>query len=371
MKKSLKDNISRHVQQSRTPYFREMVAINNTKAALATALFAVIIGIAGLLGTQANQATTPVITYGPFNYIYILLIVCNIPALFLSLYAIRKDSWTHAALIENLVFIHILLNMVLGCATIFSTQTGSSFYFETVLIISPLAMLPVYRLGQLCLTFIGGIVLLIVFVTRAGIYLGWQDHYDIYLFFAFCFFIALSRRRWFRSQYEASVSLRDMNEKLYKESRTDELTGLCNRTALAEDFNKIIGHEVCVAMVDFDHFKEINDTKGHFAGDQVLKSCADILREVFRQGDGVCYRFGGDEFLILAKEKDPVSFRAKLCEVQEKVREISQSVTIGYCCGHVSTEKEVESCIALADKNLYIQKNERKGDILGSGFGSA
>lgn len=86
--------------------------------------------------------------------------------------------------------------------------------------------------------------------------------------------------------------------------RQDYLTQLLNRRAFMQLANSEIanatryGHPLSLVMIDVDHFKSINDTYGHSAGDQVLKILADKIREACREGDLIC-RYGGEEFVIL------------------------------------------------------------------------
>ena len=80
---------------------------------------------------------------------------------------------------------------------------------------------------------------------------------------------------------------------------TDSLSGLPNRRALHPQIRKICesGEEISVALIDLDGFKIVNDLYGHAVGDEMIKQCAVILREVCGE-EAQCYRLGGDEFAI-------------------------------------------------------------------------
>ncbi|MEO5932516.1 MAG: EAL domain-containing protein [Duganella sp.] len=111
----------------------------------------------------------------------------------------------------------------------------------------------------------------------------------------------------------------------------DPLTGLANRTWLAETLVQSIAvarrhrHRLALVFLDLDHFKQINDTLGHDAGDEALKILATRMRASVRATDGVC-RLGGDEFVILLPEIDQI---ADILVVTDKVRnECSQPVEI-------------------------------------------
>jgi diguanylate cyclase (GGDEF)-like protein len=99
-------------------------------------------------------------------------------------------------------------------------------------------------------------------------------------------------------------SLRQAHEVALQASRTDLLTGLPNRRHILEQLDgALAGHEAtdagfCIAVIDIDHFKAINDTHGHDAGDAVLRHFADTCRERVRAQDTLG-RMGGEEFLLI------------------------------------------------------------------------
>jgi len=110
----------------------------------------------------------------------------------------------------------------------------------------------------------------------------------------------------------------------------DQLTGMLNRKALSVRVlelgqqSEITGEPVGVIVADLDHFKNINDTRGHSVGDAVLKEVAYLLRKQLRAFD-LAYRLGGEEFLILV----PGSDLAHAAELAERLRE-------GVCTEHLS-----------------------------------
>lgn len=110
----------------------------------------------------------------------------------------------------------------------------------------------------------------------------------------------------------------------------DQLTGMLNRKALSVRVlelgqqSEITGEPVGVIVADLDHFKNINDTRGHTVGDAVLKEVAYLLRKQLRAFD-LAYRLGGEEFLILV----PGSDLAHAAELAERLRE-------GVCAEHLS-----------------------------------
>ena len=103
------------------------------------------------------------------------------------------------------------------------------------------------------------------------------------------------------------------NAKLYQQtkqdSQTDSLTGANTRRVLKErleaEHHRAVRykHPFCIAIVDIDRFKEVNDASGHAVGDQVLRELTDILRHEIRKTDTLA-RYGGDEFIVLMPETD-------------------------------------------------------------------
>ena len=95
-----------------------------------------------------------------------------------------------------------------------------------------------------------------------------------------------------------------MNDRLLHISLTDGLTGVDNRRALEQRLHEMFEHSlrlhepIACVMCDIDHFKKVNDTYGHAAGDEVLKQFAEILKDEAREIDRVG-RYGGEEFLLL------------------------------------------------------------------------
>ena len=115
--------------------------------------------------------------------------------------------------------------------------------------------------------------------------------------------------------------LRQRNADLDRMSRTDALTGLYNRRHLDEQLgrqqsNADRHHDpLCVLLLDIDHFKKINDSFGHPAGDLVLSAFADRLRSELRAND-IVGRWGGEEFLVIMPRTD----LAGALEVAERLR---------------------------------------------------
>lgn len=150
------------------------------------------------------------------------------------------------------------------------------------------------------------------------------------------------------SQAEHSVLLEHAN-------CHDGLTNLRNRKALEEDVVKIAGRHVKVFMLDINYFKEINDTYGHIAGDEVLRATAVQLKKLFPESR--CYRYGGDEFLVLrtdgnAYTHDFYSFHVPAVPGEKIV------LSIGHAEGEPETHDQLFDLIRQADESLYESKRK-------------
>jgi diguanylate cyclase (GGDEF)-like protein len=112
----------------------------------------------------------------------------------------------------------------------------------------------------------------------------------------------------------------------YKLAQHDILTGLPNRSLLNQRLKQIVaqasrdGHQVACLFLDFDHFKRINDTLGHDAGDQLLQAVAQRLTGAVRESDTVA-RLGGDEFVLILPGLDPMHAAFEVMSVLTRVRE--------------------------------------------------
>jgi diguanylate cyclase (GGDEF)-like protein len=167
----------------------------------------------------------------------------------------------------------------------------------------------------------------------------------------------------------AATELALVNRKLEQAALCDPLTDLANRraglTALTQSWSFSVRHQspLSVVCVDVDHFKKINDTYGHAAGDTVLQALAQALRKAARTEDMVC-RWGGEEFLLICPnvalregaqmaERLRRSIAALRVTVEDKQLQLTAS--LGLASWHAKLETQ-EKLLAEADKALYAAK---------------
>jgi len=168
---------------------------------------------------------------------------------------------------------------------------------------------------------------------------------------------------------------RDLSAKMEQKSKLDPMTGLFNKFTVEFLVDEYFSHmkKDCVAallIIDMDHFKQINDTLGHLAGDAILSDTATVIRQFFKEGT-LCGRVGGDEFMVFVKEVDDVSsllLQAEFLrrEIAKTTSERNITIAIQASVGvAVSTAglNDYASMFAAADEALYRAKKEGRNRI--------
>lgn len=350
------------------PTFAKEWQRQNLVACLTISAMAALLGLIGLLGTFSPLSEETVLSWINATIAYSLILFINLSFFFMFGQMIQRfvtDGRTSVSTIMHF----LRMEMLLASTTFFSTQTGSSFFFEYLLVSMAVYLVPLYRHSDL-----PGLVTLNLVPTALIILLirpstVWQDLVDLCIFHVFC--LAMVFLRWYSfQQYESvHINLMSLNSELFGQSRRDRLTGLLNRAALRDDFPRFIGHPVCVALIDLDYFKQINDTYGHQFGDRILIFVSKTLKSVFSHPDDFCYRYGGDEMLVLSISNDPDGFQARLEELQRQCMYsdptgFQTEMSIGTCSGAPADETSLRSFIRTADRKLYQEKNSIHQDIV-------
>jgi len=168
------------------------------------------------------------------------------------------------------------------------------------------------------------------------------------------------------------------HEEIYRLTTIDGLTQVFNKRYFVETLEREIGRaqryrrDLSLIMFDIDHFKQINDTYGHLAGDHILKQLAATIKTRIRRED-ILSRYGGEEFAIILPEID----RENALNFAEKIRALVQKatfkfedtkipVTISIGVANVTADtQEVDAFIKGADANLYEAKNRGRNRVVG------
>jgi diguanylate cyclase (GGDEF)-like protein len=182
--------------------------------------------------------------------------------------------------------------------------------------------------------------------------------------------------RELRARIEAALRLARALAMLEQRAQIDGLTGLWNRTYFGEKLASEIaqadrtGDPMCLIMADLDHFKHINDTHGHQAGDMILRRFSAMLVGALRSYDVAC-RYGGEEFAIIL----PSSDREQAINVAERVRaaveaaawpdipELCVTASFGVTDAGVARMIDVAAWIEAADRALYSAKQAGRNRV--------
>lgn len=201
----------------------------------------------------------------------------------------------------------------------------------------------------------------------------------IILFAAYMILVAFRGNREYWDALENEHLLKLKSEEIEKISRVDVLTGLYNRRYFDEIFKvqwKAAARSaipLSVIICDIDHFKPVNDTYGHLAGDAYLKKIAQVLFGIFQRDTDFIARYGGEEFVILLLNHE----RKEAIELAEKVRADVENMTLFYYTHQISTtislgistcvprtDQNRDTLLEEADKALYQAKNSGRNQVV-------
>ncbi len=172
------------------------------------------------------------------------------------------------------------------------------------------------------------------------------------------------------------------HDRLKRIGLTDALTGVHNRRyferrcAIDAEQARRHGQELSAMFIDIDHFKRVNDTHGHQAGDDVLRNVANAIQEGLRAGDTFA-RYGGEEFVVLCPHTDSRAAETVAERIRSSLeqrtfrlqsgREIRVTISIGIATmptDNDETEKAVRVMLSLADQALYQAKNDGRNRVV-------
>lgn len=210
-------------------------------------------------------------------------------------------------------------------------------------------------LGLFCLTFVGGLAFILTGTARPD-RIALVFFVQILCYFAVALFVGafLTER--------LATNLRGLAER-------DPLTGVGNRARLEHLLPRAPEPGTAAIMIDIDHFKMVNDGYGHVAGDIVLSGIAGLLVTDLRDTD-LCIRYGGEEFLIVTRQRDAAQLaerlRARIAgEAIDIGRNRTVSVTASFGIG-VQRQQPVswENLIEVADRALYEAKTAGRNRVV-------
>jgi diguanylate cyclase (GGDEF)-like protein len=177
---------------------------------------------------------------------------------------------------------------------------------------------------------------------------------------------------------EMAETLQERERKLREQAISDPLTGLYNRRHLAELLPRELararrsGKPVAMILIDIDHFKRVNDSFGHSAGDVVLAAIGTLLRGKVRGGDVAC-RYGGEEFAVVLPETDVDSAQRRAEDIRSAIGSLDVNY-MGKPIGGITASlgialfpdhsEDTDSLLRAADEALYAAKGAGRNRLM-------
>lgn len=271
-------------------------------------------------------------------------------------------------------FFTYLLGGFMFCFSAYLLYTGG------MSVLSPICVLLFPHVGSLVASpkqsiMISSLLMIIVTVMlltpvygllQASYSLDFRILYSIMMLFSFAMICYAERSRYKMRERAASMA-KELQLMAYR----DQLTKSYNRHALISHFgnlhNDAAGYSF--ALLDLDDFKKINDTYGHFVGDDVLCHISAVIQTQL-PFDGYLYRWGGEEFLIVIWDISPKDFIALLESIRNVIyatpllqdgSPIHITSSFGAMCA--TAGMSIQSCLMVADKQLYYAKKNGKNQV--------
>ncbi len=178
----------------------------------------------------------------------------------------------------------------------------------------------------------------------------------------------------FHCRVMQNLELLETIEQLHRAATIDELTGLFNRRYFFDEGEKLLSQcrknnrHFSVALMDLDHFKQVNDSYGHHGGDTVLRTLSKTIQASFK--GCICARVGGEEFAIIMPDYDLGEAIELLDRFRQEVEEtpiIHEQSTImtTFSIGVVDQGDDLDVMLKLADDHLYRAKDEGRNRVIG------
>jgi len=180
-----------------------------------------------------------------------------------------------------------------------------------------------------------------------------------------------------RARVRSALRMARLVRLLAERAEVDGLTGLANRAAFNRRWTQSVseaqryGKKLTLAVLDIDHFKKINDTYGHPAGDEVIQGFANTINSNIRESDTAC-RYGGEEFCVIMPETGPEEAKIMAERIREAMQECTWNkhpehkvtVSIGLAGSDGNAAITPEVWLERADKALYNAKNAGRNRVV-------
>lgn len=326
-----------------------------------------------------------------FDLLYaILMLVNDIPYLFLVYFMLAGLFLISLVFVKSnnfnaCVFVVFFSAFIFSLSSIFYLGWGYGFEYYILTIIA-YCYIGIYRkrwivyiLAALALLY----YLLVYYYfylhnhsLQAQLYLFKEDvsfYFNCFNGFVVCSIFILVSNVLRQQIYIEFENKQILNKKLDKTANFDYLTGLMNRWSFIDNIEEMTTqNEVSIALIDIDYFKKVNDTYGHSIGDEVLKACASLMRKHFGEYTDLICRWGGEEFLILARNVNEKKFevacekfRYEYSNTSFSIDNLKSSVSIGlvYIDNNFASNI-LDEYVTVVDKCLYEAKNTGRNKII-------
>ncbi|MCA9236025.1 MAG: diguanylate cyclase [Planctomycetales bacterium] len=177
---------------------------------------------------------------------------------------------------------------------------------------------------------------------------------------------------------QPEASLEEKCDALYAEATQDLMTKVANRAEFDRmhimfmEAHEQAGQPCSLIMADIDHFKNVNDTFGHQAGDEAIIMIAGLLKEMCRSGDMVA-RYGGEEFAVLCAHCSSADAARRADQIRRKLAETplaflgGKHLTASFGVTQIQDDDSPEAMLRRADQALYTAKNQGRNQVVQSG----
>lgn len=220
---------------------------------------------------------------------------------------------------------------------------------------------------------------LVIFVIRlldtdGGMFTGVGEGVISILLLVFAMFFAGIIRSFAESNSSFFQKQIEQQTHLSEQISVDGMTGLFNHATFYDELSRLIKEtdrtkqKLCIAVIDIDDFKMVNDNYGHPRGDEVLKFLSGVLKEMCK--DEIVCRYGGEEFAVIFTDKS----LKECCRILEEVLEVFSSHRFEWCdnsitfscgvCQHYDIRVNASELFKQADKYLYKAKRSGKNRVI-------
>ncbi len=305
-----------------------------------------------------------------------ILIIFLCLAFILTIHLIQKNTFKKKfTYLEIILTIMQILTILIGCYFVIFMFNSGIYSFSTLLLVSFVASLTCVKNP-----YYAGLVFIIVFAAMS-IFINvsilsfslWYGEFFIGLVFMILLYIGniMNYNRHLKL-FLQEKEIKDMNEQFKIMSQTDDLTGIYNRRKITEVIDDYIGlsqkhhKSFCIALIDIDHFKNINDDFGHSTGDKVLYYFSSNIKFLMHSTH-VLSRWGGDEFIVVMpncndQEGSKVIEDIRIGIERYRFPDVGQ---VTFSAGISSYEEgdDISKLIDKADIALYASKKKGRNQI--------